>query len=136
AALAEAARALRAGGVLAMAVPGPATLQELRHAWRQIDDDEHVHRFAPLVAWMAWAGAAGLRVVDRHAAIHRARHDSAMALMQSLRDLGAVNASHARRRRWLGKSTLARLEAAYAPRAADGTVAATWEIFYLVLRKP
>ncbi|WP_043114832.1 methyltransferase domain-containing protein [Solimonas soli] len=136
AALREAARVLRPDGLLAMAVPGPATLQELRLAWRQIDDDEHVHRFAPLDRWLAQASAAGLVLADRHTALYRPRHRDALALMQSLRDIGAVNASTARRQRWLGKSALARLEAAYAPRHADGTIAASWEIFYLLLRRP
>jgi len=134
--LAEAARVLRPGGLLAMAVPGPATLQELRCAWETIDAAEHVHRFAPLTDWLRHAADAGLALAAQHATLYHPQHRSVMALMQGLRDIGAVNASAARRQHWLGKSALARLEAAYTPRQRDGSILATWEIFYLLLRKP
>ncbi|MGH8447544.1 MAG: methyltransferase domain-containing protein [Solimonas sp.] len=135
-ALAEAARVLRPGGTLAMAVPGPATLRELRMAWRQIDDAEHVHRFAAADTWCAQAQAAGLETAAQDSCLYQPQHASVLALMQGLRDIGARNASVARRRHWLGKSALARLDAAYAPWRRDGGVYASWDIVYLLLRRP
>jgi len=41
----EVARVLREGGVFAFATLGPDSLQEIRRAWRQVDDRVHVNRF-------------------------------------------------------------------------------------------
>jgi malonyl-CoA O-methyltransferase len=41
----EVARVLRKGGVFAFATLGPDSLQEIRRAWRQVDDNAHVNRF-------------------------------------------------------------------------------------------
>jgi malonyl-CoA O-methyltransferase len=48
AAFSEVARVLRPGGVFAFATLGPDSLQELRRAWVNIDDDAHVHSFADM----------------------------------------------------------------------------------------
>jgi malonyl-CoA O-methyltransferase len=134
--LAECRRVLRPGGWLLLSIPGPATLHELRSAWRAIDDDEHVHRFAPLSALAGWAQAAGLQADSLQSVALRYRYADVFALMQSLRDIGARNASAGRRRGLLAASALRRLATAY-PSAADGAgVSATWEILYAVLRRP
>lgn len=43
--LAEFSRVLRPEGLLMFSTFGPDTLKEIRHAWRQVDDDIHVHTF-------------------------------------------------------------------------------------------
>ncbi|AXQ27677.1 malonyl-[acyl-carrier protein] O-methyltransferase BioC [Solimonas sp. K1W22B-7] len=135
-ALAEALRVLRPQGWLCFSVPGPATLRELRAAWCQVDDAEHVHRFAAASSWLAWAENAGLQLHSLEAATLRQRHADVFALMRSLRETGVVNTSADRRRGLLGRSALAALERAYAPwRSGDGIVA-SWEILTLVLRRP
>lgn len=134
-ALAEARRVLRPGGVLLLSMPAQETLAELRAAWRSIDDAEHVHRFASVEVIAAAARAAGLGIDTLALRWHHERFASVRALMQSLRGIGAANASATRRRGLLARSTLARLEAAY-PRAADGgDVVANWQIAYACLRR-
>lgn len=135
-AIAEISRVLRPGGRALLSVPGPGTLAELRAAWRQIDDAEHVHTFAPLDIWLAHARAAGLVTAFAEQIAHRQTHADVRALMQSLRDIGARNASAARRRHWLGKSVLPRLDAAYAPWRDGAGVHASWNILYLLLERP
>ncbi len=44
-ALAEFSRVLKPDGLLMFSTFGPDTLKEIRHAWRQVDDDIHVHTF-------------------------------------------------------------------------------------------
>ncbi|SEP91096.1 malonyl-CoA O-methyltransferase [Solimonas aquatica] len=135
-ALAEAARVLRSGGLLACALPAPGTLRELRLAWRQIDTAEHVHRFASPAQLRALAQAAGLLPEHELLRSHPFWHADVRELMQGLREIGAGNASAARRRGLLGRGTLAQLEAAYAPWRQEQGLRASWEIVYLLLRKP
>lgn len=135
-ALVEAQRVLRPGGWLCLSLPGPATLQELRAAWRQVDQAEHVHRFAPASAWLAHAEAAGLELFSLRSSRLQESHADVFALMRSLRETGVVNASAQRRRGLLGRSALAALERAYAPWRGDDGVVASWEVLYLVLRRP
>lgn len=135
-ALAEAWRVLRPGGWLCLSLPGPATLQELRLAWLQVDQAEHVHRFAPASAWLVRAEAAGLELLSLRSSRLQESHADVFALMRSLRETGVVNASAQRRRGLLGRSALAALERAYAPWRDDSGVVASWEILYLVLRRP
>lgn len=135
-ALQECFRVLRPGGWLLLSVPGPATLRELRTAWRQVDDAEHVHRFDPASAWVARAEQAGLLPQSLEVAPLRQVHADLRRLMQSLRDIGAGNASAERRRGLLGRSALQRLADAYAAWTGADGVTATWEIVYAALRRP
>lgn len=135
-AFAEAARVLCAGGLLACALPAPGTLCELRLAWRQIDHAEHVHRFPPLEQLRGFAQGAGLQAACELQRSHPFWHADVRELMQGLREIGAGNASAARRRGLMARGTLARLEAAYAPWRQEQGLRASWEIVYLLLRKP
>jgi len=135
-ALAECARVLRPGGWLLCSLPGPATLRELRAAWRQVDDAEHVHRFDPASAWAARAEQAGLQLQLLQVEPLRYVYADVHRLMQGLRDIGARNASAGRRQGLLPRAALQRLAQAYAPWTGAEGVSATWEIIYLCLRRP
>lgn len=135
-ALAEALRVLSPGGGLFLSLPGPATLRELRAAWRQVDGAEHVHQFPPASAWLAHAEAAGLELDSLRTSLLREPHADVFALMRSLRETGVVNASAQRRRGLMGRAALAALDRAYAPWRSGEGIHASWEILYLVLRRP
>ncbi|NKF22204.1 methyltransferase domain-containing protein [Solimonas marina] len=134
-ALAELARVLAPGGVAALSVPGAGTLDELRAAWRAVDTAEHVHAFATQADWSRWARDAGLVVRTAETVLYPEYHADVRALMQSLRDIGARNSSAARRQQWLGKSTFAQLDAAYAPWRYARGVRASWHIIELLLER-
>lgn len=136
AAWAEARRVLRPGGRLLCSLPGPGTLRELRLAWRQVDEAEHVHRFASLEVLLAQARDAGLLCLDSQARQHRYWHPDVRQLMASLREIGVGNVSSGRRRGLFSRQGLQQLEQAYAPwRQAEG-LRASWDILYLELSRP
>ena len=133
----EIARVLPSGGLALLALPGPATLWELRAAWRAVDGREHVNRFLPLTTLLEAARAAGLlpRRIEREERIER--HADARSVARGLRAIGA-NALDAERRAGLGgREAWSRLDAHYAA-LGDGRegLPATWELLYLVLEKP
>ena len=118
-------RALKPDGLFLAAFLGEATLTELRQAFAAAESEIEgglSPRVAPFVDVRTLGGLlqrAGfaLPVVDRDTLT--ARYDSAFALMQDLRRMGATNVLIERRRTPLRRATLMRAAEIYAARFAD-----------------
>ena len=132
-------RALKPDGLFLAALVGGDTLTELRQSFAAAESETtggispRVAPFADvrdLGALLQRAGFA-LPVTDRD--LLTARYDSAFALMQDLRRMGATNVLNDRRRRPLRRATLVRMAEIYGERFADpdGRVRATFEIVWL-----
>ncbi len=102
AAFAELARVLAAGGLALFATLGPDTCEELRRAWRAVDDRVHVHAFVDMHDVGDLAVRAGLAEpvldVDRI----RLSYESVAALVRDFRAWGAVNVAAGRRKTLTG----------------------------------
>ncbi len=134
-ALPEMARALAPGGQLWIATLGPGTLTELRDAFRQVDDDEHVLRFQPPEVIIDAAECAGLSVLDSDRDTLHAWAPDLRSLLTDIKTLGAHQTGAPRRRAPLGKTAWARLSAAYeAHRGPDG-LPASYDTFWLIAEK-
>lgn len=131
AALKEINRVLTPGGALLLSTFGPLTLHELREAWATADDVPRVNDFVDLHdlggALVRAGFAEPVLDVDRFVEWHTGPR----ALMQSLRDIGAVNAAAGRRRGLTSRRALTAMETAYRRCArADGCIPATWEVLF------
>jgi SAM-dependent methyltransferase len=132
-------RALKADGLFLAALLGGETLTELRQSFAAAESEveggvsPHVAPFADLRDLGALLQRTGfaLPVTDVDRLI--VRYDSAFALMNDLRRMGATNALNARRRTPLKRATLLRMAEIYARRFADadGRIRATFEILWL-----
>jgi SAM-dependent methyltransferase len=132
-------RALKPDGLFVAALLGGDTLTELRQSFAEAESEveggisPRVAPFADLRDFGTLLQRAGfaLPVTDADRLI--VRYDSALALMQDLRHMGATNALYARRRTPLKRATILRLAEIYAGRFADadGRVRATFEIVWL-----
>ncbi len=132
-------RALKPDGLFLAALLGGDTLTELRQSFAAAESEieggisPRVAPFADLRDLGALLQRAGfaLPVTDADRVV--VRYDSAFALMQDLRRMGATNALIARRRTPLRRTTLLRMAEIYAERFADpdGRVRATFEIIWL-----
>ena len=103
----EVARVLRQGGLFVFATLGPDSLQEIRRAWRQVDDEPHTHRFPDMHDLGDELVHAGLRdpVLDvDHLTI---TYKSSARLFQDLAAAGGRNALLQRRRTLTGKHRFA-----------------------------
>ncbi len=133
-ALPELARALAPGGQLWLATLGPGTLGELRDAFRQVDDDDHVLRFESPDTIAAAAESAGLRIVARERDTLRVWAPDLRTLLGDIKTLGAHQTGAARRTP-LTKSAWGRLATAYeAHRGANG-LPASYDTLWLIAEK-
>jgi SAM-dependent methyltransferase len=132
-------RALKPNGLFLAALLGANTLNELRWAFAAAETEiegglsTRVAPFADVRALGALLQRASfaLPVVDLETLT--VRYDSAFALMQDLRRMGATNVLIERRRTPLKRATLMRVAALYAERFADPDrrVRATFEVVWL-----
>jgi SAM-dependent methyltransferase len=137
--LAQIRRALKPDGLLLAAMIGGDTLTELRQCFAAAEAEleggvsPRVAPFADLRDVGALLQRAGFALpvtdVDRIVV----RYDSAFALMQDLRRMGATNVLVERRRAPTRRATLLRMAQVYAERFADpdGRIRATFDVIWL-----
>lgn len=137
--LAQVRRALKPDGLLLAATLGGDTLTELRQSFAAAEaelDGGVSPRVAPFAdlrdigALLQRTGFA-LPVTDVDRVV--VRYDSAFALMQDLRRMGATNVLVERRRTPLRRATLLRMAQIYSERFADpdGRIRATFEVIWM-----
>ena len=127
----ECLRVLRPGGLLMFTTFGPGTLEELRRAWSEVDDRQHVSPFVDmhdLGDLLLHTGfAEPVMDVDRLQLTYGRVDD----LMRDLKGLGAHNATEGRPRALTGKGRMAAMRRAYeAFRRDDGLLPASYEVVY------
>lgn len=127
----EVARILRKGGVFAFSTLGPDSLQEVRRAWAQVNDDhEHVNRFADMHDLGDGLVNAGLRDpvldVDRLSV----SYESCDRLFSDLTAVGARNTLHQRDSALTGKGPFAGMVSALESTATDGKISLDLELVY------
>jgi SAM-dependent methyltransferase len=137
--LAQIRRALRPDGLLIAAMIGGDTLSELRQSFAAAEAElesgvsPRVAPFADLRDVGALLQRAGfaLPVTDVDRVV--VRYDSAFALMQDLRRMGATNVMVERRRTPSRRATLLRMAQIYSERFADadGRIRATFDVIWL-----
>lgn len=137
--LAQIRRALRPDGLLMAAMIGGDTLSELRQSFAAAEAEceggvsPRVAPFADLRDVGALLQRAGfaLPVTDVDRVV--VRYDSAFALMQDLRRMGATNVLVERRRTPSRRATLLRMAQIYGERFADadGRIRATFDVIWL-----
>lgn len=127
---AEICRVLRKDGLFAFATLGPDSLLEIRRAWQQVDDDEHVNRFPDMHDVGDTLVGCGLRDpvldVDRLRVAYR----EPGGVLRDLTSSGARNALAGRRRTLTGKHRLQRFRAALREVAAAGSLELDLELVY------
>jgi SAM-dependent methyltransferase len=137
--LSQVRRALRPDGLLLAAMLGGDTLTELRQSFAAAEAEceggvsPRVSPFADLRDVGALLQRAGfaLPVTDVDRVV--VRYDSAFALMQDLRRMGATNILVERRRAPTRRATMLRMAQVYAERFADsdGRIRATFDVIWL-----
>jgi malonyl-CoA O-methyltransferase len=134
---AELQRVLRPGASAWLSTLGPATLHELRDAWAAVDDRVHVNQFVDREKIVEAVQRAGLALTACNESILVMRYAELRELTRELKALGAHNVNHGRPGGLLTRRQLQQFSTAYeAQRTADGSLPATYQVYYLQLTKP
>lgn len=134
--MAEQFRVLRPGGWLAFTTVGPGSLEELRRAWAAADDRVHVNRFAPLETVREAVLRAGFQILTWDVDTRVRHYRQLTELTRELKQLGAGNANGGRHAGLTGRRRLVRFREAYEAQRQPEGLPATWEIPFVLARKP
>ncbi|MDI1277486.1 malonyl-ACP O-methyltransferase BioC [Methylobacter sp.] len=120
-------RVLKPGGRLVFSTFGPQTLQELKAAWADVDDYNHVNDFyseQQLAHFLQLAGYTEIKIETR---LYRSSYGSVLALMKELKHIGAHNMIAGRNKNITTKTQMQRMIAAYERHRSGDRIPATYE---------
>ncbi|NLU17278.1 malonyl-ACP O-methyltransferase BioC [Serratia liquefaciens] len=109
-ALAELYRVTRPGGVILFSTLAQGSLQELGDAWQQVDGERHVNDFLPLTQIETACASYRHRLQAEWQTLN---YPDVMALMRSLKGIGATHLHQGREAGLLSRQRLAALQASY-----------------------
>lgn len=136
-ALDELYRTLKPGGYAIVTSFGPMTLQELRWAFSEVDDFPHVSEFADSNAVSEWARQSGFTIGNLRTEFIVNHYASVQKLMTEIRAIGASNKLADRRKTMTGRNRFQQMETVYKEAyETERGIPASWEILYILLRKP
>lgn len=127
-------RVLKPGGILAFSTLTAGTLTELRQAWRQVDELDHVNRFIEAHELQKLVEQAGFKPLQWKCVQHRLHYPGLPELLKSLKGIGANQVGGRRAGGLGGRQRYASLEQGYARfRDPQGLLPVTYEVCYGVL---
>lgn len=123
--------ALKPNGFLAVATLGPQTLIELKTAWANVDDADHVNTFTPLSDWQHALNRPDIHV--RHCAVLTLTrtYSTPLTLLQELKALGANHISGQSSSR---PASVRRMIREY-PTLENGQYPASWDVHFIIAQK-
>ena len=141
AALLEAKRVLKPGGLFVFTTFGPDTLKELRHSWSKVDDANHVNRFIDMHDIGDALLQDGYAEPVMEAEMLTVTYNTVDEIMRDLKAIGASvtagTVEQGRAARGLGgKSILQTVRQAYEQFRQDSLLPASYEIIYGHAWKP
>jgi malonyl-CoA O-methyltransferase len=124
----EIKRVMKPDGRLVFSTFGPQTLQELKAAWVDVDDFNHVNDFYGEQQLRHFLQLAGYTEIAIEARVYISSYDSVLALMKELKHIGAHNMIAGRNKSITTKTQMQRMIAAYERHRTGGLIPATFEV--------
>ncbi len=128
--LTEVGRVLRKDGVFAFATFGPQSLDEIRAAWRSLDQDWHANAYPDMHDIGDALVRAGLRDPVLDVDYLSVTYRDSDALFQDLTNTGARNSLQNRRKSLTGKQRFGQMRENLLARADNGTLSLNLELVY------
>lgn len=121
-------RALKPDGKLIFSTFGPQTLQELKAAWADVDDYNHVNDFYSERQLTDFLQLAGYTEIAVETKVYTSGYGSVFALMRELKHIGAHNVIAGRNKNITTRTQMQRMIAAYEQYRSGDQVTATYEV--------
>jgi malonyl-CoA O-methyltransferase len=121
-------RALKPGGKLIFSTFGPQTLQELKAAWAEVDDFNHVNDFYSEQQLTGFLQQSGYTEIAVETKVYTSSYGSVLALMKELKHIGAHNVIAGRNKSITTRTQMQRMTAAYEQYRSGDLVTATFEV--------
>ena len=132
----EVTRVLRDDGVFVFSSLLEGSLSELKASWSAVDSMQHVNAFSKLDDYQAAIQESGLQVVALDVEQKVLKYKKVKELTKELKTLGAHNMTSHRSTALTGKQKIKGFLSAYECfRLEDGTLPATYQVLWGVLRK-
>lgn len=132
----ELLRVTRSGAEVVLSTFGPRTLQEVRAAWAAVNGAVHVNAFMPLAALQTAATTCGF-IWQSVTELRERPYASLREVARELKGVGAHNMNAGRSSGLTGRKAFAQAEAEFSRgRLPGGAIPVSWEVQYLLLRKP
>jgi malonyl-CoA O-methyltransferase len=125
-------RILKPGGRLVFSTFGPKTLLELKAAWSEVDDYNHVNDFYSEQQLTYFLREAGFTEVKIERRLYLSSYDSVMALMKELKHIGAHNVIEGRNKNITTKTALRRMIESYELHRTGDLIPATFEVILVM----
>ncbi len=127
-------RILMPGGQLVFSTFGPQTLRELRAAWADVDDYQHVNDFFSEQQLKCFLQQAGFTEINIQTRLYQSSYSSVLELMKELKKIGAHNVIKGRNKNITTKAALRRMIEVYERQLAGDQIIATYEVIMVMAR--
>lgn len=124
-------RVLKPGGRLVFSTFGPQTLQELKAAWADVDDYNHVNDFYSEQQLTGFLRQSGYTEIAVETKVYTSSYSSVLALMKELKHIGAHNVIAGRNKSITTKTQMQRMIAAYEQYRTGDRIPATFEVIMI-----
>lgn len=118
-------------GKLCMSLFGESTLQELKSAWAQVDQAQHVNHFYSadqIYQFLVNSGFCEIQITKQRYQLH---YHSVLELKKALKGIGAQTIISRQTNHFMGKKAFKRLTEAYEQFAIEGLLPATYEVVFV-----
>jgi malonyl-CoA O-methyltransferase len=126
----ELRRVMKPGALLAFSCYGPDTLQELKHAWRCVDQLQHVNDFPDMHDIGDELQASGFAEPVMDAEILTLEYPDMRSLLNELKATGSVNVASNRPKGLTGQQSMQKMQAAYLEFRRNSRIPASVEVIY------
>jgi malonyl-CoA O-methyltransferase len=127
-ALCDLKRILKPGGNLFFTTFGINTLHELKSAWKEVDDYQHVNSFYSAVQLTELLQKAGFKQIELEAKPYTSIYESVWDLMTELKQLGAQTVKEGCSKHLTTKTKMQRMICAYQMQDENSLIPATFEV--------
>ena len=121
-------RILKPGGHFYFTTFGVSTLRELKSAWKEVDDYQHVNTFVSAAQLTDLLQTAGFQHIEMETKLYTSIYESVWDLMSELKQLGAHTVIEGCNKHLTTKSQMQRMICAYQQQDHNGLVPATFEV--------